>query len=399
MQDRCGFLPTVLFVDDDENLLNSVSRSLSGRFTVVRFTSPKAGIEWLENHSHEVHAIVVDMMMPDIDGIKFLTMAHKIAPDVPRLLLSGYVSPDVLRRAVNRGMVSRVLVKPVSTDELIAALDGSIIGPRAFPSAQSMVPGKVNRALSSGDYCVFIQPIVDPVTYEIVGGEMLSRFPKLQEQFDVESIISCIEDHYLVSKLAILMLEEIRRLIEAVPKLVKKEIRLNLNVSPFSICDVKFVNELIGHILRLRELSVNIIVEITEHSDKSVSSVFLENINMLRDKKIDILVDDFGAGNNSIKLLNFSAFDGIKIDRLLISSPSFLQDENCFARWLINHARSSGISVVAEGVEDLQTAETLRDSGVTGLQGYLFGRPENSFVFLENYYAEDRICLAPAMVA
>jgi response regulator RpfG family c-di-GMP phosphodiesterase len=105
------FKPTVLLVDDEENILKSIRRALrANNINILMATSGKEGLELLSNHA--VNLIISDMRMPEMTGAEFLSQAAKLYPEVPRILMTGYSDMDSTIQAINEGQISNYLPKP-----------------------------------------------------------------------------------------------------------------------------------------------------------------------------------------------------------------------------------------------------------------------------------------------
>jgi len=87
-------------------------------------------------------------------------------------------------------------------------------------------------------------------------------------------------------------------------------------------------------------------------------------------------MDDFGSGHTSFRGLRRLNFDVIKIDGAFIQNLARSADDRIFVRALVDLAKHIGVPIVAEWVEDAETARILTEWGVTYLQGHHFGRAE-----------------------
>ncbi len=109
----------VLFVDDEENILKSIRRLLADEpYEVLTATSGERGLEILRG-SDNVGLIVTDQRMPGLTGVEFLKQALEIAPDAPRILLTGYADITATIDAINKGGAHRYISKPWNDEELI----------------------------------------------------------------------------------------------------------------------------------------------------------------------------------------------------------------------------------------------------------------------------------------
>lgn len=126
-------LSSVLFIDDDINLLNSFKRLMNNEFNVVTAQSPETGIQIMEQHG-PFAIIVSDMKMPGLSGVEVLSCAHKINPNTVRVLLTGFAEHQCAIDAVNIGKVNKFLTKPCDLETMASVLRAGI---RQYQSALS----------------------------------------------------------------------------------------------------------------------------------------------------------------------------------------------------------------------------------------------------------------------
>jgi FixJ family two-component response regulator len=102
---------TLLLVDDEENVLNALTRLLRrDGYTILRAASGREGLQLLAEHP--VGVIVSDERMPEMRGVEFLREAKKIRPDSIRIVLSGYTDLESVTQAINEGAVYKFFTKP-----------------------------------------------------------------------------------------------------------------------------------------------------------------------------------------------------------------------------------------------------------------------------------------------
>ena len=125
LDDQIYMPEKILFIDDNENILDSIRRQLRGKFSVETACSAKQALERLE--TGERFAIVVsDMKMPGMDGVELLEAFRSKSPFTTRLMLTGNIDQTTAVQAVNRGNVFRFLNKPVDQIALESALNDAM---------------------------------------------------------------------------------------------------------------------------------------------------------------------------------------------------------------------------------------------------------------------------------
>ncbi len=107
---------TVLFVDDDEVILQSLERGLLDEpYNTLFSKSGKEALEILKQE--EVHVIVTDMRMSDMTGLELLGIVKKEYPHIIRLVLSAYTQIPTLLTAINDSEIFRYITKPLKFEE------------------------------------------------------------------------------------------------------------------------------------------------------------------------------------------------------------------------------------------------------------------------------------------
>lgn len=153
------------------------------------------------------------------------------------------------------------------------------------------------------------------------------------------------------------------------------QIRVSINMSARSVGYRPWLDILQRALADAPRLGANLILEINEESALQVPDVLKPFMAEMREKGIVFALDDFGAGNTSLKLLQEMDFEIAKIDGSLVKHVDRSADAKSAARAAIAVAQELGMYVVAEAVETEGEANWLRDAGVGCLQGYLFGPP------------------------
>ncbi len=111
---------TLLVVDDEPDVCDSVHDLLRRDFKVLKAKSAAEGIQLMQ--SNEVHIIMTDQRMPQITGVELLSKIRQRHPQAVRLLFTGYADLDAIIAAINQSHVYRFLKKPWQPEELIDAV-------------------------------------------------------------------------------------------------------------------------------------------------------------------------------------------------------------------------------------------------------------------------------------
>jgi len=107
----------ILLVDDEKPLLDVYAAALEPSFEVTTATSAREADFLLQKRAFKV--VVADHLMPGGNGMNFLVRAREEFPHMQRVLVTGYMKPEMLLRSVNEAALFRYLLKPVSMAELV----------------------------------------------------------------------------------------------------------------------------------------------------------------------------------------------------------------------------------------------------------------------------------------
>lgn len=121
---------SVLFVDDESNILSSIKRAMMDEeFTLLFASSGKEALELIKNR--KISVLVTDMRMPEMNGLELLRKVEEISPSTIMLVLSGYTQISQILATINQVDIFKFIAKPWEQDELVKmihkALDYYII--------------------------------------------------------------------------------------------------------------------------------------------------------------------------------------------------------------------------------------------------------------------------------
>jgi len=113
----------ILYVDDEENNLNSFRAALRRYYNVFTALSGEEGIEILKRN--DIHVVVTDQRMPNMTGVQFLQHIPSDQNNI-RIILTGFTDMESIIEAINTGMIYRYIRKPWDKDELKITIDNAV---------------------------------------------------------------------------------------------------------------------------------------------------------------------------------------------------------------------------------------------------------------------------------
>jgi EAL domain-containing protein (putative c-di-GMP-specific phosphodiesterase class I) len=129
-------------------------------------------------------------------------------------------------------------------------------------------------------------------------------------------------------------------------------------------------------VLRRHDLEPSLLtLEITESHIMADPENTLGVLHQLRSRRIQLSVDDFGTGYSSLSHLRRLPVTEVKVDRSFVHRMVHEPENAAIVRSIVELARTLGLRVVAEGVEDLETWQALQRLGVDDIQGWIIARP------------------------
>lgn len=115
--------PRVLYVDDEQNNLNSFRANFRREYEVHTAISAQEGTEVLAREPIEI--IVADQRMPGMTGVEFFESVVDDYPDCIRILLTGYADIEAVINAINKGQIYKFISKPWNDDTIRVAINNA----------------------------------------------------------------------------------------------------------------------------------------------------------------------------------------------------------------------------------------------------------------------------------
>ena len=152
---------TILFVDDDSNLLDGYKRQLRRKFEVVTALGGQEGLK-VAGENGPFAVVVSDMKMPGMDGVQFLSEIKERYPDSVRMMLTGNADLETAMQAVNEGNIFRFLSKPCSPETMTKALNAGLKQYRLINTERELLE---NTLRASVNVLTEILSLVNPTAF------------------------------------------------------------------------------------------------------------------------------------------------------------------------------------------------------------------------------------------
>ena len=374
-------LNEITAVDDDPFFLQFIEDKFEevGLNEVNLFSDPVLALESLVKKSCINDLVLVDLQMPDIDGIAFLKKLGDADYKGQVIVISGFES-KVLHMAESIAHQRELailgqLTKPFSRNQLEGLLD------KATARIMSSKDGKAVSAAEQFDPDTFeinedsfypaIQPQVHVQNENIVGYEILSRLKASDGSIIYPNqFISQFEDNGRISEFNKVLFRA------SLAKMAKyNNVNFSLNLSMKDLNSHNVVDEID---LLLKEFNVKpnrLTIEITETCLVDNLLTAQEIATRLRLLGCSLAIDDYGTGYSTMKQLTEFPFQELKIDRQYVNSCHDNEENQVIIKSTVEMAHALGMKVVAEGVESKRELVFVREAGVEIVQGYYYSKP------------------------
>lgn len=235
---------------------------------------------------------------------------------------------------------------------------------------------EMEEALDNHNFMVYLQPMIDLHSYQIVSAEALVRW-----DYPGKGILSpyaflpLFENTSLIQKLDYYMWEECCKIIRRWIDNKMTPLPIAMNISPIHLQSTAFIDkleQLIHSYLISKDL---LILELPERGVANATREVSEIITLLKDKGFSLCIDNFGSVHSPLNLLKDYPIERIKLDRSFLTRNSSSNDGLTILRYLIAMAKELDLTVITEGVESLEQANFLTDIGCDIAQGYFFAKP------------------------
>jgi diguanylate cyclase (GGDEF)-like protein len=257
--------------------------------------------------------------------------------------------------------------------------------------ARRIMEQDLRKALLSGEFELYYQPVVNLASNEISGFEALIRWNHpTQGMVAPSAFIPLAEEIGFIVPIG----EWVIRQACATAAQWPDNLNVAVNISAVQFRNPGLMQVIVGALAGTGLQPARLEIEITETVLLQNKESTLAVLHQLRELGVRIAMDDFGTGYSSLTYLQSFPFDKIKIDRSFVKDITENSGSLNIVRAVAALANGMGMTATAEGVETQEQLDKITSEGCTEMQGFLFSKPlpahEIELLFLSGHQAEQR---------
>lgn len=379
---------TILILDDETHLAEFIAEIVEESGMVAMVTSRAA--DFFDQYQSDLRAIILDLVLPEIDGIEIIRYLAQQQSQVPLILMSGYdlsVLHSASELAMEAGLsVCGTLTKPISIIQLESLLSrlpaiGSTSS-NAIPQQSTLTVADLMLAIDKDQIHPWFQPQLDMNTAAILGVEALVRWEHPQLGLIMpDTILRLAEEGDLLQQITDIVL------VKSLDWLANldcehKAFRLSVNFSAQCLNDLDLPEQIVAELDKRGIAHSQLVIELTENHLMVNVKQSIDILTRLRMRGMHISIDDFGTGYSSLVQLYRLPFGELKIDKSFVNAWS-TDEAKAIIKMSVLLAHELKMSTVAEGIETRSDWKNIHHLGCDYAQGYYIARPMRGEDFLQ----------------
>jgi diguanylate cyclase (GGDEF)-like protein len=253
--------------------------------------------------------------------------------------------------------------------------------------------GELRRAMDETELVLYYQPKLSLKTGQAAGVEALARWHHPERGLlSPDEFIPLAERSNLLRPMTLYLLDSALRQANAW-RAKGLEVSVAVNLSMQNLIDLRLPNDLARLLTSWRLPPGSLELEITESTIMADHRRAMTILSRLNKMGVTLTVDDFGTGYSSLAYLQSLPVSSIKIDKSFVMKMAEDPGNATIVQSTIDLGHNLGLTVVAEGVEDVDSYNALAALGCDFAQGYFLSRPlspDKATAWLEAFTADDR---------
>ncbi len=321
------------------------------------------GLEEIETRAALIHQ---SMTMPvKIDDKEIITT---VSIGISSAVNSGPHPEDLIKdanHAMNRAKATGKSVTRIFDHDVIKR-----------PRSQFHIETELRRAVSNDELELYYQPIIDMETNKLKGFEGLSRWNhKDRGMVPPVEFIPIAEETGVIVELGRWAMNTACRQLQKWNSISPTPLSMNVNVSGYQFARDNIEDLIFSTINETNIQPEQLTVELTESAiiDNPRHISFI--LQQIRDKGVKVALDDFGTGYSSLNYLHQFPIDCIKIDRSFIVQLVRDSQKYEILKLIAKFGKNMGLTLVAEGMEDIEHVQMLKELNIDFFQGFYYSKP------------------------
>lgn len=365
---------------------------------VITHSSDGQYIGWTAYAGHPVHdfmisdeTLLVEEIRPDSVSGVFFKYAYVQAEDGTFIQIG--ILANHIQRFLQRFEMQTIIEYLAQRDETLYVsfidVNRRIIASSRHEFVNFQIVDETYLQLLASEEMELIRFVFEGESaYQVTGFEALSRLTvKDLGPISPLEFIAVAERHQMIYELGLLVLREACQMIRRMMDAGHSAVGIAVNVSGLQLLRDEFITDTTDAAETAGIPLSHLEFEITESVLLVNYELINEKLNQIRDMGMTVSVDDFGTGFSSLARLHELNIDSVKVDRYFVQRIRSPHDENLIISDIISLAHKTGLSVVAEGVEDEHQKLFLERHDCDVIQGYWLSRPlpeEDAISFLRH---------------
>ena len=380
----------VLFLDLDRFKL--INETLGHHYGDLLLKKVSSRIKWQLKKKDLMARFGGDEFVIVLPNIKFEQEAVKMANDIIVALKEPFFLKEQEVYATTSIGIAIYPVNGEDTDQLIknaakgmykAKSNGrnnfELFDEGHHPQNQSrrmVLENRLRKAIQNDELSMNYQPQVELKTGKIKGIEALLRW----KHPDLGSIspgefIPIAEETGLIIPISEWVIHQVCEEVKRLHDVGYNELKVSINISGLHFNQSYFVKD-VSEIIRNANMNPNLVeLELTESVIMANAKESIDELVDVKKNGMKVSIDDFGTGYSSLSYLKRFPIDTLKIDQSFIRNLTSYSDDAAIVRAIIMMAKSLQLEIIAEGVENREQLDFLRQEKCDIIQGFYVSKP------------------------